>query len=50
MAPRFYVYTRNKEFMSYLQFFEFYKDFGIFPDVLSKVKIEGIFDALSYIF
>lgn len=36
--------------MEYSEFFEFYKDFGIFPDVLPKLKLEGIFDALNYIF
>ena len=36
--------------MEYSEFFEFYKDFGIFPDVLTKLKLESFFDALYYVF
>lgn len=50
MSPRFYVYTNKKLFMRQSEFFQFYKDYGVFPTILSKIKIEGIFDALSMIF
>lgn len=31
MSPRFFVYTHGKNFMRGGEFFEFLKDFGIFP-------------------
>lgn len=47
MSPRFFVYTHSKKYMRMSEFFDFYKDFGIFPEILSKVKLESIFSALS---
>ncbi len=50
MSPLFSAYIYGDNLMGYEGFFEFYKDFGIFPEVISKIKLEGIFDALSYIY
>lgn len=50
MKSRFFVYTRDKKYMRFEEFFDFYKDFGIFPEILSKVKLEGIFNALSQVY
>ena len=36
--------------MMFDEFFAFYKDFGIFPEILSKVKLDSIFTALTQVY
>jgi len=50
MSPRFFVYSHGKKFLRMSEFIEFYKEFGIFPDIISKVKLESIFKALSQVY
>ena len=46
----YFEYTSKERLMTYLGFFQFFKDFGIFPDIISNVKLESIFNALSNIY
>jgi len=43
-------YSDNNCFMSFEQLFEFYKDFSIFPDIITLVQIKTIFNSLSEYF
>jgi hypothetical protein len=36
--------------MSFEQLFDFYKDFGLFPDIITLVHIKTIFNSLSEYF
>jgi hypothetical protein len=37
----------NHGFISFEQFFEFYKDFSIFPDIINLIQLKDIFFTLS---
>ncbi|CAD8200353.1 unnamed protein product [Paramecium octaurelia] len=43
-------YTIGKQIMNFEQFLRFYKDFSIFPDLLTKNKIVQIFQILSKLY
>ncbi|CAD8117800.1 unnamed protein product [Paramecium sonneborni] len=43
-------YTISKQVMNFEQFLRFYKDFSIFPDLLTKNKIVQIFQILSKLY
>lgn len=44
------AYTTQDRLMTFSGFFQFFKDFGIFPDIISNLKLESIFKALSNIY
>ncbi len=44
------IYSDNHLLMTFDQFFDFYKDFSLFPDVVNLIHVKNIFSALSEIF
>lgn len=48
--PLFACYSPDGELLHFDAFHDFYKDFGIFPDLVTKLKLEGIFEALSFVY
>lgn len=48
--PLFSCYALNENFLDFDNFFALFKDFGVFPDLIAALKLEGMFDALSHIF
>lgn len=48
--PLYACYSPDGELLTFDGFHEFYKDFGIFPELVTNLKLEGIFEALSFVF
>ena len=46
MDQRFTIYTMNSQTMNLDQFLKFFKDFNVFPALISIVKIKQIFQVL----
>jgi hypothetical protein len=49
ILPYYSCYMENHGFLSFEQFFEFYKDFSIFPDIINLIQLKNIFFTLSEI-
>jgi hypothetical protein len=47
MLPHYESYCDSAYKMSFDQFFEFYKDFSLFPDIINLVQLKNIFFTLS---
>jgi len=43
-------YSDKTGYMCFEQMFEFYKDFSIFPDIITLIQIKTIFNSLSEYF
>lgn len=47
----FYSNYCSTDYLMYFdQFFEFYKDFSLFPDIVNLIQLKGIFSTLAEIF
>lgn len=49
MMVYYNFYADKRGLLSFERFVQFCKDFAVFPDILSKVKIKTIFQTLSAI-
>jgi hypothetical protein len=47
LASHYKNYSDTNELMSYEQFYDFYKDFSIFPDVINSTTMKNIFFFLT---
>ena len=43
-------YSNPQLLMTFEQFFDFYKDFSIFPDIINLIQIKKIFSTLSEVY
>ena len=48
--PLFSCYAVTDNQLDFDNFFSLFKDFGVFPDLITALKLEGIFDALSHVY
>jgi hypothetical protein len=49
MLPIYQLYANEANLLTPGQFFALFRDFGLFPDILSKTKLESIFETLAHI-
>lgn len=49
LYPLFQEYSIEGNLIDFAAFWEFFRDFEIFPDLITKVKLETLFDVLAYI-
>ena len=43
-------YCQENSLINYSGFFSFFRDYEIFPEIISKIKLESVFESLSYVF
>ena len=46
----FECYANNPDYIGAKDFFDLFSDFDIFPEIIKKIKLETIFDALVHVF
>jgi hypothetical protein len=47
MLPHYQIYSNYNKFMTFDQFFDFYKNFSLFPDIINLIQLKNLFFTLA---